>query len=119
VNLPKKSCGHYGCPNLTSGRYCDVHVQLTPTARQMGYSSAWDRYSKAFLAKHPWCVDPHKRHPHTRVQATITGHIKAFKGDRKLQWDHSNHIAVCRACNSYQAVKFEGGWGKTPALSNT
>ena len=53
----------------------------------------------AFLAEHPLCVNPFKRH-RDYVPATVVDHIKPHKGDMELFWDPANHQALCLSCNS-------------------
>lgn len=81
-------------------------------ARRQGYDAQWDRYSKQFLKRNPFCVDPFRRHPGQLVPATVTGHKQAHRGDPILLRDPANHYALCGPCNSYQCAKFEGGFGR-------
>jgi hypothetical protein len=46
------------------------------------------------------------------VQATVTGHRIAHKGDFRLLWDKSNHYPLCVPCNAYQCATQEGGFGR-------
>lgn len=44
---------------LSEGAYCDEHKPLHPdrlSAAKRGYSSKWQRVSKAYLRKHQLCV---------------------------------------------------------------
>jgi 5-methylcytosine-specific restriction protein A len=104
-----------GCKKTQQGTRCEAHKrayeQQRGSAAKRGYGRRWSAYSKGYLALHPFCVDPYRRHPGQRVLATMTDHIKAHKGDERLFWDENNHQALCGGCNSYKAVKFEGGFG--------
>jgi 5-methylcytosine-specific restriction protein A len=91
--------------------YCPQHQPRRASATERGYDARWQRYSRAFLKKHPFCADPYGRHRGVLVEADVTGHRKAHRGDQTLLWDRANHYALCRACNSYQCVKEEGGFG--------
>ena len=108
---PKRACRKPGCISLTSARYCDEHIPKRPSARLAGYTSRWDEYSKRFLSTHPFCTDPFGLHRGKRVQATVTGHRVAHKGNSELMWAQSNHYPLCQSCNAYQCVKREGGFG--------
>jgi 5-methylcytosine-specific restriction protein A len=109
---PKHACGRPGCPTLVDERYCEAHSKRPDTRRGQGYEQApWKKYSKVFLAKHPLCADPFKRHPHRFVPATCTGHKVAHKGDVRLYWSPANHVALCASCNAHQCASYEGGFG--------
>ena len=109
---PPHPCATPGCRALiTIGNYCKQHRSVRPTARAQGYDAKWDRYSKSFLRRNPFCVDPFRRHPGRLIEATVTGHKQAHRGNDVLLWDESNHYALCASCNAYQCAKFEGGFG--------
>jgi 5-methylcytosine-specific restriction enzyme A len=109
---PPHPCAQPGCRTLIRvGNYCDAHRQARPSARKQGYNSKWDRYSKQFLRRNPICADPFHRHPGQLVEATVTGHKQAHRGDEALLRDPANHYPLCASCNAYQCVKFEGGFG--------
>jgi 5-methylcytosine-specific restriction enzyme A len=113
MRKPKHPCGQPGCRALIAGSaYCAAHQLKRPSARRQGYSSRWDAYSKHFLASHPFCCDPFDRHRGRLVQATVTGHRIAHKGDFRLLWDKSNHYPLCVPCNAYQCATQEGGFGR-------
>jgi 5-methylcytosine-specific restriction protein A len=116
ANVPVKPphpCARPGCRALIRiGSFCDAHRPARPSARAQGYNARWDRYSKDFLRRNPFCVDPFRRHPGHLVPATVTGHKQAHRGNEALLWDTANHYALCSACNAYQCAKFEGGFGR-------
>jgi hypothetical protein len=84
---------------------------VRPSARALGYNSKWDRYSKGFLRTHPFCVDPFGRHRGVLIEARVTAHKIAHKGNEALMWNPDNHYPLCVACNSYQCATTEGGFG--------
>lgn len=100
---PKHSCGHPGCPELVeSGKqYCEKHVSLHPeytrSASSRGYTSKWQRASKAYLRKHPLCAECMKVGRYTK--ATVVDHITPHRGDQKLFWDEGNWQPLCKACH--------------------
>jgi len=116
TNVPVKPphpCARPGCRALIRiGSFCDAHRPARTSARAQGYNARWDRYSKDFLRRNPFCVDPFGRHRGHLVPATVTGHKQAHRGDEALLWDPANHYALCNGCNAYQCAKFEGGFGR-------
>lgn len=62
----------------------NVGADLRPSARERGYTPAWDRASKGFLAKHPLCLGCEAIGVVTA--ATLTDHQIPHKGDRVLFW---------------------------------
>jgi len=78
-----------------------------PTARQRGYTSKWERESKAFLAQ-----PGHERCVHCGAPATLVDHKQAHKGDMKLFWSRSNWQPSCGACNRRKAIREEGAFGR-------
>lgn len=104
-------CGH----KIASGERCPCQVQRAqaaerarPTARQRGYTSKWDRESKAFLAlpENRACACGCGR------PAGVIDHKEAHKGDQRLFWSRSNWQPMARGCNSRKAVRHEGGFGR-------
>jgi 5-methylcytosine-specific restriction protein A len=62
---PKRPCSHPGCPNLTDGRYCEVHAKEAARAyernqrdpgTQKHYGSLWRKARKKFLDEHLFLV---------------------------------------------------------------
>ncbi len=95
---PKHPCSHPGCPNLTDSRYCEQHKQPDrPSASKRGYSSKWQRVSKAYLRKHPLCVKCYADGKF--VTATVVDHIIPHRGDAALMWDEANWQALCKPCH--------------------
>jgi 5-methylcytosine-specific restriction protein A len=64
-----------------------------PSARERGYSSAWDKASADYLAAHPWCVMCAEYGQ--RRLATVTDHVIPHRGDKRLFWDRSNWQGLC------------------------
>ena len=99
-----------------------------PKTAERGYDSKWQTYSKDFLAKHPFCADPYKRHQGI-VRSQVTDHIEAHRlytalltGDpvlikhaQHLFWSTSNHQALCADCNRIKNIKEEGGFASNKA----
>jgi len=55
-----------------------------PSAWRRHYTRAWFKASSARLDKYPLCADPFKVHLEIPEPATVTDHIVAHKGDRRL-----------------------------------
>lgn len=98
---PKKPCKHPGCPRLTNERYCDQHAKLhindRANAFDRGYNSRWQKASKRFLLKNPFCLECERNR--ILKPATIVDHIKPHRGDKALFWDESNWQSLCKRCH--------------------
>ncbi len=98
--LPGELCEHQRARRAEAER-------RRPTARQRGYTSKWERESKAFLAlpANRYCCCGCGR------PADAVDHRVAHKGDQRLFWDRSNWQPMARGCNSAKAARSEGGFG--------
>lgn len=82
--------------------------QRRGSSRERGYTGAWERASKARLARHPLCeycaldgcVTP----------ATLTDHLYPHQGDRDLFWRSEWWVSSCDSCHSgmKQAAERQG-----------
>lgn len=119
---PKKPCNAQGCNVLTRNpRYCDAHVDIgksaeakrrereRETSAQRGYSYKWQQARKAYLAKHPLCVECERQG--LVVAANHVDHIRPHKGDWTIFWDSTNWQALCHPCHSRKTAAEDGGWG--------
>lgn len=110
---PLSPCKATGCPNLTSGKYCEQHTKLyaylRPTAHKRGYDSRWRKARKIFLSEHPLCVECEKQGKYT--EATVVDHIIPHKGDKTLFWDEKNWQPLCERCHDRKTVLEDGGFG--------
>jgi 5-methylcytosine-specific restriction enzyme A len=117
-----RPCPTPRCPALTQGGHCATHKrerrQVSDShrgsARERGYTAAWDRYSKAFLRAHPLCVACENEGRLT--PSAVTDHVIPHKGDAALFWDTANHQALCRQCHNRKTAAEDGGFGR-PARS--
>ena len=97
---PKVPCRHPGCAELVpyGTKYCDRHKPLHPeevrSAGSRGYTRAWQRARKEYLAAHPLCVMCMAEGKYRK--ATVVDHIKPHRGDEKLFWDRDNWQALCK-----------------------
>ena len=100
---PKRPCRYPGCPNLCEkGVYCLQHMEFSSDrmrggADARGYNAEWRRARKAFLQKHPLCVECGKAGKLT--PATVVDHIIPHRGDQRLFWDEHNWQALCKSCH--------------------
>ena len=98
---PKKPCKHPGCPRLTNVHYCDQHSKLhindRASAFERGYNSCWQKVSKLFLAKHPFCEECERNGKLTL--ATVVDHVNPHRGDEVLFWSESNWQPLCKKCH--------------------
>ena len=100
---PKTPCKHPGCGMLVEygQKYCaehkSMHPEYTRAASKRGYSSAWQKASKAYLREHPLCVECLKCGIYT--QATVVDHVKPHRGDKVLFWNRNNWQSLCKPCH--------------------
>ncbi len=108
-----RPCKHGGCMRLTTEGYCELHkadanpMRQSPSAR--GYNYKWQKASKAYLAKHPFCAECERQGLH--VLATEVDHIIPHKGDKVLFWNKDNWQGLCHSCHSRKTVRENGGFG--------
>lgn len=76
------------------------HDANRPTARQRGYTGAWQKARAEFLAYHPSCAC-------CAYPATVVDHIIPHRGDMTLFWDKSNWQALCRPCHDRHKQRLE------------
>lgn len=69
------------------------HQQRRGSARQRGYTTAWDAASTAYRASHPLCLGCTA--VHRVVACDVVDHTIPHKGDRRLMWDADNWQAAC------------------------
>lgn len=76
-----------------------------PSARLRGYTTKWEKESKAYLALHPHCVTCGK-------PATLVDHKTPHHGDQHLFWSRSNWQPMCASCHGRKTVRHDGGFGR-------
>jgi 5-methylcytosine-specific restriction protein A len=81
---------------------------LSSSAR--GYGALWRRLARLFLASHPLCVDPYRRHQERLVAANQVDHITPRR--RGGSDDGSNLQALCASCHAYKTARYDGGFGR-------
>jgi len=106
---PPRPCAVPGCPELVyEGSRCDKHrlqrpPDNRPNATRRGYGFAWQKKRKAWLEKHPWCVDLYGIHHEQKVKAIIVDHIVPLRqGGRD---DETNYQSLCVTCNNRKTAR--------------
>lgn len=104
-NLPKRPCRgtKRGCKALTdeADGYCPAcrpvrHADTDRwrgSARERGYTWAWEKARARFLKQHPLCVECKREGRY--IAATDVDHIIPHRGDERLFWDESNWQGLC------------------------
>ena len=113
----KRQCS--GCGRATLGRYCErcrtrgnAREERGSAARR-GYGWRWRKYREGYLAAHPLCGDPFKRHVGVVRAATDVDHVEPVSGPEDARfWDPANLQALCHACHSVKTAKRDGGFGR-------
>jgi 5-methylcytosine-specific restriction protein A len=120
VKRAKMPCKKNGCGALVEigVGWCERHLsgrvteyeRTRPTARQRGYSVAWEKARLGYLRKHPLCVACLSRG--LVVPGAHVDHIVDHKGDRGVFWDSGNWQTLCASCHSQKTRRENGGGGR-------
>ena len=114
---PLRPCVHFGCSEMVSGGYCDVHQQQNQraqdqrrgTATERGYNSRWQKERATFLRLNPLCVVCERE---GRIEpATVVDHITPHKGNMDLFWNVNNWQSLCKKHHDIKTVAEDGGFG--------
>ena len=121
----RRFCRVVGCPDMAmlGSAYCEAHKGEEAEAerrrdarrcgsRERGYSSRWDKYSKAFLHApgNQFCAL--HLDAGCAVVAQCVDHIDPPEDARDPKfWDKNNHQPACIHCNSVKGHrKIVGSW---------
>lgn len=63
------------------------------SARERGYTTAWDKARMRYLSEHPLCVECEKMG--RLVPAVVVDHITPHRQDYQLFWDEANWQGLC------------------------
>ncbi len=112
---PRRPCGFPGCPNLTDGRFCEVHAkqetrryeryQRDPATKRR-YGRAWQRIRDRYAAAHPFCEECYKHGVLTPTEEIH--HIKPLAHGGTHAED--NLMALCKPCHSRITVEMGDRW---------
>jgi len=75
-----------------------THDARRGSARERGYTAAWDKASRGHLARHPLClycalVDEVKA-------ADLTDHLYPHRGDQGVFWNKTYWVSCCTDCHN-------------------
>lgn len=102
---PKRPCSFPGCPELTDGRYCDMHqrqmdayynkYERDPQTRKR-YGRRWKRIRDRYISEHPLCEECQK---YGRLTPAEEVHhiIPLSKGGTNAD---NNLMSLCKQCHS-------------------
>ena len=74
------------------------------SARDRGYSSEWDSFSKSFIARNPLCE--YCLAKGLTVSARVTDHDTPHRGDPELFWVNT-FTALCHPCHNSTKARLE------------
>lgn len=112
-----KPCTFPRCSALVaSGGRCPEHRRVVEqrrgSARQRGYTSAWERARTAWLRLHPLCACDQCAEGQLQVtEATVVDHKVPHRGDMKLFWDRDNWQSMSKPCHDRKTSTEDGGFG--------
>lgn len=73
------------------------------SARERGYTRAWERARLMHLAEHPLCAECDRQ---GRVVAgEVVDHIIPHRGDQALFWDRANWQTLCVRCHGAKTLR--------------
>lgn len=102
------------CSKPSKGGRCAAHPRkdTRANATERGYATPeWRRARAQYLARHPLCIDPFKRHGNLPPAATTVDHIIPKQPSDLAFWDEDNWQPLCTSCHSTKTTKQDGGYG--------
>lgn len=75
------------------------------SARERGYTTAWDKARLGHLKSHPLCVMCERSGRVT--PATVVDHIIPHRGDQDLFWDRTNWASLCETHHNSEKKAYE------------
>ena len=106
--LPRKAkhpCRHPGCPNLTEGRFCEMHQKeenknyekySRDPATKKRYGRAWKRIRDSYVKTHPFCEICFEKGSLVPVEE-VHHKIPLAEGGTH---ERSNLISLCKSCHA-------------------
>jgi 5-methylcytosine-specific restriction protein A len=88
---------------LTERRSAAQRTTEAAASRRLYNSTAWRSASRAWLRKHPLCVDCADLGGVEPAKAV--DHITRHQGDVKLFWDRSNWQGLCLPCHNRKTAR--------------
>lgn len=117
-SLCTKGCGTlvYGggqCPECLAETRRD-NDRLRPNGYQRGYTHAWAKYSKDYLARHPYCeCDDCMKTPFNRPRATDVDHTDGHSRTCPHAMDDAHVQALSHSHHAIKTAREDGGFGTT------
>jgi 5-methylcytosine-specific restriction protein A len=100
----KRVCCYPGCAQSSYNRYCSEHKREEWNLGERTYSPSpiystaqWHRLRKAFLARHPICVECGELA--SQVDHVVPLHVGG------LPYDCANLQSLCRSCHARKTLK--------------
>lgn len=119
---PMKPCAVPGCPNLTTGRYCDKHKReegkryekydRDPSVHRK-YGRAWKRIRDSYVKTHPFCEICYAK---GKIAPVDEVHHKIPLSEGGTH-DRSNLISLCSSCHRKIHAKRGDRWNKKKVYS--
>lgn len=122
--MAKRPCARPGCRNLVERGYCaacaPVHsakarseaTRVRGESKRWYNSARWKAARKGYLAKHPFCADPYRRHVPRLEMATDVDHVQPHRESWEMFWDPANWQGLCKGCHSTKTAREDGGFGR-------
>ena len=112
-----RPCTWPGCSAIGASFRCVKHARQADrergTARERGYSAAWERARAGFLSAHPLCQCADCDEGRKRLMpASVVDHKVPHKGDKALFWDRTNWQAMSKVCHDRKTAREDGGFGR-------
>jgi 5-methylcytosine-specific restriction protein A len=114
----RRPCTYPGCGIAVRGASrCERHRRVESrafdarrgSARERGYTTAWEKYRASYLRENPLCRAHEQRGQ--LEPSTIVDHIVPHRGDHDLMWDPENHQPLCKPCHDSKTAREDGGFG--------
>lgn len=82
-----------------------------PSARKRGYTRAWEKASKVYLAEHALCEICLAKG--TIEPSEVVDHIIPHRGDNGLFWNQSNWQALSKRCHDRKTATEDSSFART------
>ena len=123
--MPRRAlsvCTTSGCPELTTGGKCATCRSKAEKKRgsggARGSTRRWQKFSTAYLAKHPtcecayaWCAHVHEP-GQCRQPSTDPDHKDGTGRNGPRAYDPANLQALCHSCHARKTAHMDGGFGR-------
>lgn len=73
-------------------------TEARPSARERGYDTAWEKFSRDYRARNPLCVECLRKG--ITSMATVVDHKRRLRDCPELKFDKRNLQSLCTACHN-------------------